>query len=362
MSGRVIQRVYNAPAGAGFQMGGGEAPAPKPAAPRVRRPQAPAVRRTFGTRTESYDKAAEVLRRLKSPMTDLMRQARIGQAIDEQLVAPVVAQVADSIETHPCALITLARIKAADERAYLHAVTVCALMINFGRQLDLDSGTQRDLGVAGLLHDIGETTLPPTFLERTGRFGPEELELVRTHTARGHEQLARTPGLPAIALDVCLNHHERPDGTGYPGRYPDPQISLEAKMAAICDVYDAVTSDRPYSEAWSPTESLSEMFSWSGQFDQSLLAHFIRSVGVFPTGSLVRLESDHLGVVLEQNGTDLTKPVVRIFYSILDRARIPHRDVDLSTDSGDAIAGREEPRKWGFLDWNYQWPALIRAA
>jgi hypothetical protein len=162
--------------------------------------------------------------------------------------------------------------------------------------------------------------------------------------------------LPAIVLDVCLNHHERVDGTGYPSRAGDAQLSLEARMAAICDVYDAITSYRPYDETATPAAGLSEMFAGSGQFDPAILTHFIRSVGIYPPGSLVRLQSDHLALVLEPAGDDLTKPIVRLFYSVLDRARIAPRDINLTADNSDAIADREDPRKWGFFDWDNQWP------
>jgi HD-GYP domain-containing protein (c-di-GMP phosphodiesterase class II) len=264
------------------------------------------------------------------------------------------------MQTHPSTLITLARIKARNERAYMHAVAVCALMINVGKHIDLDQGSLCDLGMAGLLHDIGETALPAGLLDRQAKFGPDELAMVRAHPQHGHEQLARATGLPSVVLDVCLHHHERVDGTGYPARVGEARLSLEAKMAAICDVYDAITSYRPYNEQWTPAAGLSEMFSSTGQFDPALLSHFIRSVGIFPAGSLVRLASDHLALVIDQAGGDLTKPVVRIFYSILDRARITPRDIDLSADNSDAISGREEPRKWGFVDWDNQWPHLIR--
>ena len=357
MSGRVVHKAYF-PANGGFQLGGTEQPAPKPRTNRLR--QSPPAVRTFGTRGQAFEHAAEVLARLKTPMRDLFQKARIGQALDEAVVGAVVGEIAGTMQSHPSALITLARLKASHEYAYLHAIAVCALMINLGKQLDLDQDTLKDLGTAGLLHDIGETLLPPSLLDRTGELSLNDFAIIRTHPARSHSALENVRGLPAVALDVALNHHERVDGRGYPDGVKDLHLSLEAKMAAICDVYDAVTSHRPYREAFSPPHGLTEMFEATGQFDPSLLAHFIRSVGVYPCGSLVRLESDHLAIVLEQSEDDLTKPVVRIFHSILDRARVPFRDIDLSKTEDDFIAGREEPRKWGFSDWDHQWPKLIR--
>ena len=337
-------------------------PQPSPRPSSVSRPRAtPSPVSTFGSRAEAYDHAADLLRRLKEPVGEIMRQARFGRAVDTSVVAPIVAEVAGSLQTHPSALLTLARVKVKNERAYMHALAVCALMINLGRQMGLDQGSLRDLGMAGLLHDIGETALPPGLLEREVRFGADELALVRGHPSLGHEQLSRLANLPAIVLDVCLNHHERVDGTGYPARIPNARLSAEAKMAAICDVYDAITSYRPYGDCSNPPAGLAEMFSAAGQFDSAILSHFIRSVGIYPAGSLVRLGSGHLALVLDQTGDDLTKPVVRIFYSILDRARTAPRDIDLAADNSDAIVEREEPRKWGFIDWDSQWPHLIRA-
>lgn len=364
MSAYIVKRSYVAPAGAGFQLGGqaANAASPRLAAVRTATPPKPSLKPASlpASRTEAYDNAAETLRRLKEPVRELMLQARLGRAIDTDMVTPIVTEVAGSIQGHPSAFLTLARIKVKNERGYMHAVAVCALMINLGRQIGVDKATLRDLGMAGLLHDLGETTLPEGLLQREVRFGAEELAIVRSHPQRGHEQLSRIVGLPAVVLDVCLHHHERVDGAGYPSRARDSGLSPEAKMAAICDAYDAITSYRPYGEVATAPAGLSEMFSSAGQFDPSLLSHFIRSVGIYPTGSLVRLESGHLALVLDRAGEDLTKPVVRIFYSIADRARTSLRDVDLAVDNSEAIAGREEPRKWGFFDWDAQWPRLIR--
>ena len=312
-------------------------------------------------RPTAYDDAGALIRRLKKPVRDLLKEVRLGRAVINDAVLPVVDEIHASLEEHPTAFITLARIKAQNDRAVMHGLAVSALMINLGREIGLDGGSLRDLGTAGLLHDIGETALPATLLERPARLSPPELALVRSHTVRGHEHLAVSDGLPAVVRDVALHHHERVDGNGYPVGTSGPALSQEARIAAICDVYDAITSNRPHREAWTPPESLATMFAWSGHFDETLLSHFVRSVGIYPVGSLVRLASDHLGVVLSQND-DLTKPVVRVFYSIAGRTKASRRDLDLSRENGDAIVSREMPRKWGFLDWDDQWPKLLRLA
>jgi hypothetical protein len=131
-------------------------------------------------------------------------------------------------------------------------------------------------------------------------------------------------------------------------------------MAAVCDVYDAITSPRPYKGAAEPAEAISEMFQAQGQFDESVLTAFIRSVGIYPIGSLVRLRSGRLGVVVEQNESELTKPRVRAFYSIARHCRTPNEDIDLSTPGDDEILSREKPEKWGFVSWDRVWPQILR--
>jgi len=203
--------------------------------------------------------------------------------------------------------------------------------------------------------------IPKTILNKPGKLSIAEMEVMRSHVTRGHELLKKGGNLPQAALEVCLSHHEKMDGTGYPERLFGDRIGLAARMGAVCDVYDAVTSNRPYKEAWSPAECLASMFSWRGHFDEDILSLFIRSVGIYPVGSLVRMESDHLGVVVEQYEADLTRPTVRIFHDIAADTRIAPRDLALAGDAGDTIVTREQPRKWGFDDWDSFWPQLVAA-
>ena len=140
------------------------------------------------------------------------------------------------------------------------------------------------------------------------------------------------------------------------------EISLLAKMAAVCDVYDAITSRRPYRPAAAPADSLATMFGWDGQFDEKVLAAFVRSLGIYPVGSLVRLKSNRLALVIDQSENDSLRPLVRVFYCVGTRRRVPACDLDLSAgDEGDAIVSREDPVKWGFTNWESQWTNVIRA-
>jgi hypothetical protein len=163
-----------------------------------------------------------------------------------------------------------------------------------------------------------------------------------------------------VALDVCLHHHEKMDGSGYPDQLKGDSISLFARMGAVCDVYDAITSNRPYKAGWDPAESLRKMAEWTkGHFDPTIFQAFVKSLGIYPVGSLLRLSSGRLGVVIEQSEKSLLTPLVKVFFSTKSNLRIIPEVVDLSSpDCTDKIAGREDPDKWRFPDINELWSGV----
>lgn len=308
---------------------------------------------------EELQRAAKILGRSKRAVHRLFAEVRMGKAVNGGEVAPLVEDVSSSVSRNPSALISIARIRSKDEYTYVHSVAVCALMINLGRQLGLDEGVVRDLGIAGLLHDVGKVATPREVLNKPGKLTDAESVIMRSHPERGHEVLTRSEGVPAVALDVCLHHHERVDGTGYPHGLKGEEISLASRIASVCDVYDAISSNRPYKEAWGAADSLANMYRWEGHFDRRLLNAFIRSVGIYPVGSLVRMRSGRLGLVIDQNPDDLTAPLVRIF-SKPERGPLAFHDLDLAQPGcDDAIAGREDPERWGLIPWEDFWTDLI---
>ena len=302
-------------------------------------------------------RAAKICDTSRAAITDMFQQARMGRAIDAEQADALVGEISASVMRNPGALISLARLKTADDYTFMHSVAVCALMISLARRLGLDARAVREAGLAGMLHDVGKMAIPLEILNKPGKLTDAEFETVRTHPVAGASLLRSGGGVSDITLDVCLHHHEKIDGSGYPEQLTGERISLYAKMGAVCDVYDAITSNRPYKAGWDPSEALRKMAEWNkGHFDEKVFNAFVRSVGIYPVGSLVRLQSGHLGVIVEQSESSYTSPKVKLFFAIDSKTRIPPQIVDLSDPrSGEKIAAREDPAKWAFKDLDALW-------
>ncbi len=307
--------------------------------------------------SEEFARAAKICAQSKLAVTSMFQEARMGKAVDTANAQKLVEEINDSVSRNPGALISLARLKTADDYTYMHSVAVCALMIALSKQLGLSEQETRRAGIAGLLHDLGKMLVPMEVLNKPGKLTDEEFAIIKKHPAEGHRLLLGNSGADEMMLDVVLHHHEKIDGTGYPKGLKGEEISLFAKMGAVCDVYDAITSNRPYKAGWPPSESLRKMAEWAkGHFDQRVFQAFVKSLGIYPIGSLVRLESGRLGLVIDQSEKSLLAPCVKVFYSTHSQARILPEIIDLSRPGcHEKIAGREDPAKWNFPDLDELW-------
>lgn len=316
--------------------------------PTTEQPAAPA-RRVRRRALSELDRARATVEQSRAAMMQMFADARMGHAVDTDALHPLADAIADSVARDATALITVTRLRSKDEYTWLHSLAVGALLIGFGRHLGLPEESLRDLGLAGLLHDIGKMTVPSAVLEKSDRLDPAELAVVRHHPEKGH-RLLLAGAVPEVVRDVCLHHHERVDGRGYPCGLGGADLSLAARMAAVCDVYDAVTSVRPYKKPWLPGDALARMLSWEGHFDPELLASFIDHIGIHPPGALVRLRSNLLALVLGTNADDPTAPPVRAFFDVPTQQRLaPH---DRTTDAaGDPILCGERGGYWFGADW-----------
>jgi len=290
--------------------------------------------------------AKETLAKAKQATMAMLQEARMGNSVSAEDVAPIVDEISQSIARNSNAMLTVTRMKSKDDYTYLHSVAVCALMIALGKQINYQ-GNFHSLGMAGLLHDVGKMAIPDEILNKPGKLTDEEFKIIQDHPRSGWEILKNSDDVDEIALDVCLHHHERVDGNGYPDKLSSDKLSLVARMAAVCDVYDAITSNRCYKEGWEPADALKKMAEWKdGHFDEQIFQAFVKTVGIYPTGTLIKLKSNRLAVVMKQSHGTLLKPVIKIFYSCSHKAPIPSKVINLST-SNEQIDCIEEPENWG---------------
>lgn len=345
----------------------GVGPLPKPdaevPAPAATRPQARERRwRPSGAQTDPSEfertrraverrEAAAVVTRSKKVMRHIFDGARLGRAVEVQQVLAVVDEIAASVERFPRTLLEVVRLKTKDEYTYLHSIAVCTLMVNIARAMGRSESEMRDYGLAGLLHDIGKMGIDDAILNKPGKLTDSEFDAVRDHPHHGHRMLSVTAEIPEMALDVCLHHHEKVDGTGYPFGLPAETLSLAARVGAICDVYDAVTSERSYKQAWAPTQAVRAMWDWEGHFDRELLFTFCKSINIFPPGVIVEIGGNRLALTLECRRRD-ARPRLLAFYATRERVFFGPQEISVEDDCpGDAILGLADLARWDLGDW-----------
>lgn len=295
---------------------------------------------------EELDAAKKIHHKTKEVVTTMFSDVRLGKALEVEEATVLVDEINQSMERNPNALLSLIRLKSVNEYTYLHSVAVCILMVALGRQLGLQGEQLKQAGIAGLLHDVGKMAIPDEVLNKAGKLTDKEFDIMKSHPQRGWEILKSCCQVQESALDVCLHHHERMDGKGYPEKLSGDTLTLLARMGAVCDVYDAISSDRCYKKAWSPAESIHKMATWrNGHFDETVFQAFVKTIGIYPNGTLVKLKSGRLGVVIEQSQKKLTAPIIKVFFSVRVDAHIPVEILDLSKGI-DSIENIEDPIKW----------------
>ena len=285
--------------------------------------------------------AAQLCLTARKSIVAMFSQARLGKIVDTKFCSDLVDDIVSSVARHPGALISLSRLKTEDDYTYMHSVAVCALMVALAKAMKLPGPVVREAGLSGLLHDIGKAKIPLEILNKPSSLTDDEFATVKRHPEHGFAALQQG-GVSDEVRQACLHHHERMDGFGYPDKQAGQSISLMARMTAVCDVYDAVTSNRPYKSGWDPADALSKMISWKGHFDPTVLSAFIEVVGIYPTGSLVRLKSGRLAVVVEQHKQNYTRPRVRAFYCTISAQAIPPELIDLAQTEDDCVVGSED--------------------
>ncbi|MEY4717864.1 MAG: hypothetical protein RL563_482 [Pseudomonadota bacterium] len=290
--------------------------------------QPPSRRSSF---TQEIHKAEIIHRKTSQLVKSFMDEVKLGGTINGMLAKKAVSYCVDSLLNCPDALMLMTQLKNRDQYTAQHSMNVCIYAIALGRQINLSIEELNNVGLCGMLHDIGKMQVPDDVLNKPGSLTLPELQTMQSHTIKGWQILMHASGMYPGAIDVAYMHHERLDGKGYPRHLKSEQIPVYSRMIAIVDTYDAITSDRVYQEGRSHLDAIKILtdISRSDHIDSALTMKFIECLGIYPAGMLVELGSGQVALVLEVNPKAKLKPKLLM---LLDAHKQPCNEfiVDLS--------------------------------
>jgi putative nucleotidyltransferase with HDIG domain len=307
---------------------------------------------------EEVVEAAKIKSEAKEVVHKIMENARLGRQIEMEEADHLVEKMIDSIFRNKDALNILLALKRVDNYTFMHSLSVCALAVSFCRSLFLNRNVIRQIGVGALLHDIGKVKVSSEILNKAGKLSDFEDAKFKEHVAHSCVVLSKASKITPVSLLVVAEHHEHYDGTGYPRGLHGDEISAYAQLVAIVNMYDVLTSKNGNRTLMEPTMAVGKLFEQGNiLFDEALVKRFIRCIGIYPVGALVRLESGLLGVVVEHKSKELLNPTVKVVYDTNKELFVKPYDIDLSksegTAGGDQIVGYESPHKRGINPRKY---------
>ncbi|PKH07943.1 HD-GYP domain-containing protein [Moritella sp. Urea-trap-13] len=281
----------------------------------------------------------------KDVQIKLFKHIEEGSEIDLCSVKTLTTELIDTLFTDSDALMCAINIRKKDEYLLEHSFAVSMLMALFCRYLGIEKTIIRELAIGAFLHDIGKIRTPDEILNKPGKLTTDEFGIMKLHVNHSIDIIKSIPGISKISLDVAGLHHEKLNGEGYPYGLSGQQVSRYGRILTICDIYDALTANRCYKEGSTQLKAFGILRSLGqdGQLDLSLVNAFIKCMGVYPVGSLVKLNSNRLAIVEGYNQADPIRPKVNSFYS-LDKGDFEHSNqIDLSVvDDGIAQSVRAD--------------------
>jgi len=280
---------------------------------------------------EEFPRAKKIYERVQAHVKNTFRDVRIGRALRSTEIRANVEEIAQSIIRNPDAMMLMTNMKAMDDYMIVHSLNVCILSLIFARFMGTDEKKMIELGMGALLHDIGEIRLPKELINKPSDLTAEEHATVQKHTEYGASILRENSGIPKEAVDIALHHHERIDRSGYPSKLGGQEISLNAKIVGIVDVYDSLTSTTPYRSYISSTDALKSMYDWRGSlFDTTLVESFIQCLGIYPVGSMLELNSGEIGIVISAGPENRLYPKMLLVKEDQEKFYDPPRIINLN--------------------------------
>ena len=304
--------------------------------------------------SSEFEQELEIARNIQSEATLLvsrvLQDVKLGKPLEFAPAEETAGVILDSLERNQNALLCVSQIRTKDRYLLEHSFNVSVLMGVLASSLSIHGDELQKLVSGALMHDIGKIRVPDEVLHKPGSLEPEEWEEMKRHVTYGEQVLDKIPGLPQEVLDICAQHHERLDGSGYPRGLSAEQLPMHSRMASVVDVYDAITADRVYHKGMPPTEALKRMLEWSDEqhLDKDLVYQFIRALSIYPPGETVILSNNRLAVVESVNPTHMDKPVVRVVYHLGKQLMIPSYQVNLADKACEIKIDRAaNPRRMG---------------
>ncbi len=297
-------------------------------------------------RRKAYRKAGRLYKNSLETTRRLMNDVRLGRLVDAKEITDTVENLVDQILNDQDAIVGLGKLQDYDDYTYTHSLNVCIFCLAIGRAVGYSKEKLSVLGAGALAHDFGKMLVPKKILNKPGKLTAREFVIMKEHVIRGVEYLRGVSGMVPEAIQVALEHHERYSGRGYPQGLKGEKISEFGKIAAVVDVYDAITSDRVYHRGMVPTKALRKIYEWRyHDFDPVLVELFIKIIGIYPLGSLVRLSDGSIGMVIEGNPKNAVWPKLLLFYDQKGNLlREPVR-VDLAKETSLKILESVEPKE-----------------
>ena len=276
---------------------------------------------------DEYPKAQDAVKSLSEGLDDIFASAGRGGGLNMAKVKLAVEPMINSITRNPDACIWLARMKQEDQYTYQHSLGASIWAVALGRQLGLPKSDLRSLAIGGLLFDAGKLQLDKDLLNAERPLTEDEFETVKSHVQLGVEAIQKGGVMNRDVIDMVSYHHERHDGSGYPEGLSGDSIPIFARIAAIVDCYDAITSHRSYARATSPSIAIKKLYEWKDiDFQAELVEEFIQAVGIYPAGTLVELSSGEVAVVIAEYRTRRLRPKLMV---LLDCEKQPLLDVKM---------------------------------
>lgn len=299
-------------------------------------------------------KARAILEETRNIQKSLLNDIQRDNLVDAKPLENVANNLIESVFRNSDAMSCLARIRDKNAHLLEHAISCATLMAVFGKHLDLDKKIINELAVGAMLHDVGKVRLPEEILNKTTRLTPEEVKMDQTHISHTADILSEMKDLSPISREVAINHHELLNGKGYPAGLKGEQISMHTRMMTIVDIYDNLTRQTNKNKESGPLAAFRLMMERApNELDAELLPKFIKCIGIYPVGTVVRLKSGRLGIVTHHNANHPTRPKIKLVYNAKHQHHIDVKTIDLVHHQQDEIEACVNPEKYGLDMHNY---------